>query len=217
MTGLSYGGDTIPTQTFYNLDKAKRRRIIDAAVAEFSKNGYSNARLSNIIRASDIPRGSLYQYFEDKFDVFKYIFEIIKDKKMEYLKDLLSNPEDKPFLQLFKELFISGTRFALENPKLVKVFTKLISEKGDAYNKIMQDSLQIAREHYVNYIKTDQENGRLRKDIDPGVFADMVIDLTVNISIDEIVEHVENINFEKIYERVTQIINIIEHGVKLGE
>ena len=40
--------------------------IIDAAINEFSLRSYDEAKISNIIRDSKIPRGSLYQYFIDK-------------------------------------------------------------------------------------------------------------------------------------------------------
>lgn len=142
-----------------------------------------------------------------------YIIELIKDKKMEYLEKLLKNEEDKPFLNLFKELYIAGINFAAENPKFIKIFTNLLNLKGKMYNKIIKDSIVIATTYYINYIKNDQEKGRIRKDISPEVFAKLVIDLTMNISI----ENIKNNDYDNILERVNQIINIIEHGVTNGE
>lgn len=81
------------------------------------------------------------------------------------------------------------------------------------YNKIIKDSIVIATTYYINYIKNDQEKGRIRKDISPEVFAKLVIDLTMNISI----ENIKNNDYDNILERVNQIINIIEHGVTNGE
>jgi len=142
-----------------------------------------------------------------------YIIELIKDKKMEYLEKLLKNEEDKPFLNLFKELYIAGINFAAENPKFIKIFTNLLNLKGKMYNKIIKDSIVIATTYYINYIKNDQEKGRIRKDISPEIFAKLVIDLTMNISI----ENIKNNDYDNILERVNQIINIIEHGVTNGE
>ena len=87
----------IPTATFFNLNKTKQDRITHAAINEFSSRNFEEAKLSNIIRSSNIPRGSFYQYFNDKKDLYMYIFEIIKDKKLEYLQDLLLNKEEIPF------------------------------------------------------------------------------------------------------------------------
>ena len=73
----------IPKKTFYNLDSEKQQRITSAALNEFALRSYEEANLSNIIKEAKIPRGSFYQYFEDKLDLYKHIFEYIKDKKIE--------------------------------------------------------------------------------------------------------------------------------------
>jgi len=207
----------IPTQTFFNLDKDKRERILQAAVDEFAVNSYEHAKLSNIIRVAKIPRGSLYQYFEDKFDLIHYIFEIVKQKKMDYMKDLLPNPEDKPFLVLFRELFIIGAKFAMENPKYVQVMTNELSSNSEVFKRVLKDGIELANEYYVSYIKADQAKGRIRKDIDPVVFASMVTDLTVNVTTSKLVSGQEEIDYDDMIERITQTINIIEHGVMKGE
>jgi len=207
----------IPYKTFFNLSNEKKDRIIEAAIDEFAKNSYKNSKLSNIIRQAKIPRGSIYQYFKDKEDLYLYIIELIKKQKMKYLEALLKNEEDKPFLKLFKELYIEGINFAIENPKYIKIFTNLLNLKDEMYNEILKDSIEIAMDYYINYIKHDQEKGRIRKDINPRVFAKLVIDLTMNISLDNIEENNETLGYDNILERVTEIIYIIEYGVINGE
>ncbi len=51
----------MPKTTFFNLVKEKRTKIIDAAKAEFTTNPLRKARVSNIIKVAEIPRGSFYQ------------------------------------------------------------------------------------------------------------------------------------------------------------
>ena len=51
----------------------KRNKIIDCAVEEFSQRDFDNAKLSNIVKNADIARGSIYQYFEDKMDLYLYV------------------------------------------------------------------------------------------------------------------------------------------------
>ena len=121
--------------------------------------------------------------------------------------------EIEKYLNLFKELYIAGINFAAENPKFIKIFTNLLNLKGKMYNKIIKDSIVIATTYYINYIKNDQEKGRIRKDISPEIFAKLVIDLTMNISI----ENIKNNDYDNILERVTEIIYIIEYGVINGE
>ncbi|MDD6407130.1 MAG: TetR/AcrR family transcriptional regulator [Lactobacillus equicursoris] len=63
----------MPKQTFFNLPKEKRDRIIAAAKEVFSKNSYEEASINQIVKLAQIPRGSFYQYFEDKDDLYGYL------------------------------------------------------------------------------------------------------------------------------------------------
>ena len=105
----------------------KRNKIIDCAVEEFSKRDFDNAKLSNIVKNADIARGSIYQYFEDKMDLYLYVIEIIKESKLSYLESLMSNPMDMPFLDLFKEMYIAGLKFAIDNPRYIRIFSYLLN------------------------------------------------------------------------------------------
>ncbi|PQQ47036.1 TetR family transcriptional regulator [Bacillus thuringiensis] len=63
----------MPKQTFFNLEREKKEVLIQAAKKEFSRVPLFEASISNIIKDAGIPRGSFYQYFEDKEDVFFFL------------------------------------------------------------------------------------------------------------------------------------------------
>ena len=67
----------MPTKTFFNLPEAKRQRLMDAVWEEFSTYPYAEASINRIIQAADISRGSFYQYFSGKQDVFSYLLQIL--------------------------------------------------------------------------------------------------------------------------------------------
>jgi len=69
----------MPKETFLNLDEAKRTKIMDAAIKEFTEHELHKARVSNIIKEADIPRGSFYQYFEDLDDLYYYVIDGVFD------------------------------------------------------------------------------------------------------------------------------------------
>ncbi|HLS60937.1 MAG TPA: TetR/AcrR family transcriptional regulator [Virgibacillus sp.] len=76
----------MPKPTFFNLPKKKRDHLIQAATDEFSRVPLNEASIANIVKNADIPRGSFYQYFEDKEDAFYYLLE----QKMESHQDNFS-------------------------------------------------------------------------------------------------------------------------------
>ena len=65
----------MPTHTFFNLPPPKRENLLRAAVAEFARKPYGEVSINRIIQAAEIPRGSFYQYFADKTDLFRYVLQ----------------------------------------------------------------------------------------------------------------------------------------------
>ncbi|MEO4055141.1 TetR/AcrR family transcriptional regulator [Solibacillus sp. CAU 1738] len=65
----------MPKQTFFNLPIDKKEMLIHAAMKEFSRVSLFEASIANIIKEAGIPRGSFYQYFEDKDDVFFFLLD----------------------------------------------------------------------------------------------------------------------------------------------
>ena len=95
----------MPQSTFYNLSSEKREKIEQAIKNEFGRNSFSKASISNIIQEANIPRGSFYQYFEDKEDAIKYVIEkFVRMEKEEIINLLKQNGGD--IFQTVKEIFI---------------------------------------------------------------------------------------------------------------
>lgn len=63
----------MPTKTFFNLPEEKRKKLLDAIGEEFSRVSFDEVSINQIIRMAGIPRGSFYQYFEDKQDMLQYL------------------------------------------------------------------------------------------------------------------------------------------------
>ncbi|MCI8444226.1 MAG: TetR/AcrR family transcriptional regulator [Clostridia bacterium] len=75
----------MPKETFFHLKPEKREKIEEALIHEFSRGSFEEASISHIVLEAKIPRGSFYQYFEDKEDAIKYIiqkFLMLEHKKI---------------------------------------------------------------------------------------------------------------------------------------
>lgn len=69
----------MPTNAFFNLSEEKRNKLIEAAKKEFSTKLFEDASINMIIKDINMPRGSFYLYFENKEDIYNYIFEFYKN------------------------------------------------------------------------------------------------------------------------------------------
>ncbi|MFD1484889.1 TetR family transcriptional regulator [Lacticaseibacillus baoqingensis] len=79
----------MPKPTFFRLPDEKRQRLVTAAYAEFTRAPFAEASISNIIKDAGIPRGSFYQYFEDKSDVFFYLLDRMRQSTKTWMKDTI--------------------------------------------------------------------------------------------------------------------------------
>jgi len=211
------GGLEMPTKTFMNLDEEKKQRIVNSALKEFSEKAYDHVNISDIIRNAQIPRGSFYQYFIDKEDLYFYLIDIIRNEKMLFLKDTLNNIEGIRFIELVKKLYNEGVKFALKYPLYVKIMDHLLKNKSEIFYKLMNDNLLIAEKIYMDLIDKDKERGYIKKSIDSSTFAKIVVQLTTNIAVEELDLSNEEASYKKMIERNNKVLEIIEFGVSQGE
>lgn len=87
----------MPKETFYRLPDEKRERIMAAAEREFLENSFEAASINRIIKEAAIPRGSFYQYFEDKKDIFLYIVSTHKNEAFGFVESFIKDSDGDEF------------------------------------------------------------------------------------------------------------------------
>lgn len=70
-------------ETFLRLPEEKRTRFLEAAWEEFTRVSFAEASTNQIVRRAGVPRGSFYQYFRDKEDLFAYLMTQARDHFVE--------------------------------------------------------------------------------------------------------------------------------------
>lgn len=85
----------MPTETFLHLPEEKRARFVSAAWEEFLRVPFEEASINKIVLKARIPRGSFYQYFTDKKDLFYYLLSDMMQYLLgEYSQVLQKNDGD---------------------------------------------------------------------------------------------------------------------------
>ena len=74
----------MPTSTLFNLPIQKREQITAIAIAEFAAHEYRSASVSHIVAEAGIAKGSFYQYFSGKEDLFGYLLDLLVEKTSEF-------------------------------------------------------------------------------------------------------------------------------------
>ena len=145
----------------------KHSKIIRAATKVFAKKGFFNARISDIAKEAKVADGTIYLYFNNKFDILLSIFEQEIGSLIEQVNVLLAN-EDDP--QKMLEIFISKHLFEMKkNRNLAEVIQIELRQT----NKVIRDYRDNKFSEYVDIISTiikkGQQENIYRKDILPGI------------------------------------------------
>jgi len=129
MTKVSYKIFSMPKQTFINLPKEKKENILKEAMLEFGHYGFDLASIQRITEQSGISRGSFYQYFEDKADIFGEVLIEISARKMKYLEPVLESEEEYGLFELIEKLVKQAVQFGIEDPLAFQIGKDLFTSK----------------------------------------------------------------------------------------
>ena len=145
----------------------KHRRIIEAAVKVFAKNGFYNSKVSEIARAAQVADGTIYLYFQNKDDILISLFEEEMQRILERVREAVaaeSNPAKK-----LERFAIAHLSLVEENQELAEIIQVEIRQSS----KFMRGYNNINFAHYLNIIsdiiKEGQTAGVFRPDVRPGI------------------------------------------------
>lgn len=145
----------------------KHQKIIQAAIKVFARNGFFNSRISEIAKEANVADGTIYLYFNNKYDILISLFEEEMGKIIANMRQELAK-EENPLKQL--EIFAQvHLRIVEENRYLSEVLQVEIRQSS----KFMKEYRNRKFAEYVNIIssimKRGQEQGLIRKDVIPGI------------------------------------------------
>lgn len=203
----------MPKDTFFNLPDDKRSLICDVAVEEFAGYSYDQASVNRIVSKAGIAKGSFYQYFEDKQDLYFYVLQVIGEKKLEYMSPVMRNPDQHDIFTLLREIYLSGIQFAANHPDYAEIGKKLIENKNSRiYNEVVDENLPAANDIFEALLARAVERGEIRADIDVKMFAYMISSMTAMVS-SYYVEYVAGDFDEGMMDTVDRFLDFLKNGI----
>ncbi|MGH1405531.1 MAG: TetR/AcrR family transcriptional regulator [Rhodomicrobiaceae bacterium] len=148
----------MPWEKNFDLDIAT-----DKAIQVFWKKGYEGTSMSDLIDAMGINKGSLYNAFGSKDELFnRALLRYDQLNRQEALKQLSKQEDPKQVIATFFDGMISETREDQEHKGCFLVNTALdLPNQSDEIKKMVSAALKELEDFFVTIIKKGQKVGTI--------------------------------------------------------
>lgn len=208
----------LPNSTFFNLPDNKRNLIISKATEEFSMYDYATASINQICKYSNIAKGSFYQYFIDKQDLYVYIMTLAIEEKIKFFSKTTERFQTLSLLDQIRLLFSEGIKFANIYPKYAALGNQFSKETDKKVKSaVIREGEKQSGSLFIKMIEDAKSKDEIDKDIDSLSLS--IILQSVNNAINEyMLDEFGEINYEY-HEKdvdmlVDSILSIIFNGIK---
>ncbi len=107
----------MPTVTWARVDPARRAAVVEAAEAEFGVHGFSRGSLNVIARRAGVAKGSLFQYFADKRDLYAFIADIASQRVRAYMEERIRELDpSRPFFDFLTDWLDAWVAYFADHP-----------------------------------------------------------------------------------------------------
>lgn len=226
MTGQSQtkGRHTVPHQTFFNLPEEKRQQILQIAIDEFAENDYEAVSISRMVARAGIAKGSFYQYFADKDDLYGYVLGLLAEAKTEFMSLDHPDPQHIGIFAYLRWMAEVGVAFQLKHPQLSKIAVR--AAKGNFFPRSFNTNIrEQTRAFYRRLVEVGQAQGDIAPEVDPEVAAilfDGALTGVSNYMLEQFasgaivldLDSDDMFNMPEITAIFTAAVNLLEHGMR---
>jgi len=156
--------------------RMRREDILKAAGELFAKNGYKNTSMNAIAKKADFSKRTLYQYFENKSDLFLSV-------ALQIYEDLLAHLEDTKLTgdsgyAKIKELLIAYFNFYEQNEDKFGIIYDIGKVRKETDNPKLQKYFSIYKtftDELKELIKEGQRDGSINKELEPDLTTESLL------------------------------------------
>lgn len=188
-----------------------RRRILDAALEEFSAQGYSSASTNTICTSEGISKGIVYHYFETKDGLFLACVDECFTRLTEYIRQNMSEKED-PKGRL-EDYFAVRSRFFYSYPVYQQIFGEAVLRPPKHLKEEIQKSKKSFEDLNIEILKQLLSSMKLQDGISIEEVIDIFRQFQDFISVQYQVSAPEHETFDQYTDKCRKALNVLLYGV----
>ena len=153
-----------------------RKAILDAAVREFSRKGFKETSVADIMNAADLGIGTFYNYFESKEEILMCLLGCLVDEVDKALRDMRA--AKRPSYELLEAGSRITARFLDENRFLLPLFLAAAEHSAkpqtEAHDKMPKGMVTPGfKSIFEDILREGQLAGEIRDDAPADLIAEM--------------------------------------------
>ena len=179
-----------------------KARILEAAVKQFSVNGYNKASVDSICEQAGVSKGAFYHHFQTKQEVFLALL----DGWLQTFDQAIEASKDRPVpetFQLMTEYFPYIFESASDNLPMFLEF--MLQASRD--EKVWQASIAPYRryhKHFASLIKKGVAEGSF-VDVDPNLAARLIVSAAMGLLLQSLLDP-QGAKWEKVARETMQVM-----------
>ena len=152
---------------YMNKSERTKESILTAARSIFSEKGFHRTSVADIISAAGMAKGSFYNYFASKNEIFATILENFTSRISKYAETI--SPEEIVDRESYmKVLGVLGSAIVFlftRNESQAQIFLREAAGVDPVFDEILNKGYKNLIQIYTNFIVRAQQIGILRNDI----------------------------------------------------
>ena len=200
----------MPKDTFFRLPDDKRNRILKGAKKEFYNCTFSEASINRIIKDAEIPRGSFYQYFDDKVDLIEIITKTMFEESSNKAKEILKLSCGDLFVMYIKMFDYFGDYSSQKQTmKIMRNIVDSFKANDDLVSEYLKNRFNMALTNNEIYTMVDRQNLKFQDNESVKCLIEILTQVLKNAIFDVFVAGSDR---EEVRERLIKKIDIIKQG-----
>jgi len=156
-----------------------RQRLLGAALEEIYRRGFQAASLDTILARAGVTKGALYHHFSDKAALgYAVVDEVVKDLMLERWLTVLEESPADPLTALQQTLRRRAASLTADEVVLGCPLNNLAQEMSpldEEFRRRIDATFGAWRDGFARALARGQENGTVRRDVDPRKVAAFVV------------------------------------------
>ena len=158
-------------------------KIVNTAIRLFYQFGYKGTSVDTLVKEAGVSKSNFYYYFRSKEELGLKTVEILAERQLKFLSEILKNPDVNPverFVLCYKKTLLGEEKQVLHPLLLGSFFGNLALEQSainDKFRFALDDYFQKCEEILEESLKEGLQQGVFHEKVDPKAVAKVFLSL----------------------------------------